>query len=207
MPGQVSASTGSCPAVEHLSSWRVPPPLSHTMATATASSASRRARTWCASPSAPPAAAPRPRRLPRATALSASARCASCSNAVAWPRFRRRSVDGSTGSLKSEGHARAPEWPHAPAGEPKELTDEVKLDVGIAARHRDVGVSGVIDVPRETEAASNHETTTGNGRSGEEDGRCRNEARASSRCCVGPTRRAVPVRRLARGKPRSPSKT
>ena len=58
--------------------------------------------TWCVRVSShipqrgPMAAMRRSSRLPRATALSTSGRCANCSDSVTWPRFRLRSANGST---------------------------------------------------------------------------------------------------------------
>ncbi len=60
-------------------------------------------------------------------------------------------------SLKSDGRARTPDWASAIAVGSSDFVRKVKADLGNAARHRDLGVSGTIGVLHETAAAYRHE--------------------------------------------------
>jgi hypothetical protein len=67
-------------------------------------------------------------------------------------------------SLRSERPARTPEWTTAIAIGAPGFIAEVKADLGVAARRRDIDVSGTTGVPGETEAAYRHEIAAENGR-------------------------------------------
>ena len=69
-------------------------------------------------------------------------------------------------SLRSDGRAQAPEWANAIAVGSPVFVAKVKADLGIAARHRHVDVSGTSSVLREPEAAYRHEMAGENGRLG-----------------------------------------
>ncbi len=60
-------------------------------------------------------------------------------------------------SPKSDGRARTPEWATAIAVGSPDFVANVKADLGIGARHRDIDVSGTTGVLREPEAAYRHE--------------------------------------------------
>jgi hypothetical protein len=79
-------------------------------------------------------------------------------------------------SLKSEVRARTPDWASAIAVGSSDFVTKVKADLGTAARHRDLGVSGTIGVLREPEAAYHHEMACGNGRPSAEKSYLWNEA-------------------------------
>jgi putative transposase len=67
-------------------------------------------------------------------------------------------------SLRSDDRAQAPEWANAIAVGSPDFVAKVKADLGIAARHRHVDVSGTSGVLREPEAAYRHEMVGENGR-------------------------------------------
>ncbi len=74
---------------------------------------------------------------------------------------QRRWVDES---LKSEGRARTPDWASAIVVGSPDFVANVKADLGIVARHRDIDVSGTTGVLRVSEAAYRHEMAGENGR-------------------------------------------
>ena len=90
-------------------------------------------------------------------------------------------------SLKLEGRARTPEWATAIAVGSPDFVAKVKADIGIAARHRDLVVSGTTGVLCEPEAADHHEMHRETGRLSAPNSYLWNEPRGSSGGCVGPT--------------------
>lgn len=80
------------------------------------------------------------------------------------------------GSLTSEGRARTTDWATAIAVGSADFVAKVKADLGIAARHRAVDVSGTIGILREPWAAYHHEMADENGRLSEENSYLWNEA-------------------------------
>ena len=79
-------------------------------------------------------------------------------------------------SLRSEGRTQTPDWARAIAVGSPDFVAMVKADLGIAARHRDIDLSGTTGVLREPEAAYDHEIAGENGHPSEGNSYLWNEA-------------------------------
>jgi putative transposase len=92
---------------------------------------------------------------------------------AALQAVQRRWVDEL---LRSDGRAQAPEWVNAIGVGSPDFVAKVDADLGIAAFHRHVDVSGTSGVLREPEAAYRHEMPGENGRPSVKDSYLWNEA-------------------------------